>query len=93
MAKCNRCQRTNPDEAKFCMSCGNRLTAQHSTDADVRKPGLDGNKSAGQDGNWQLFWITLIGSLLISWLLFAVFHLPIFILGAILPLFWFSRKK
>jgi hypothetical protein len=44
-------------------------------------------------GNWYLFWITLGGSLVLSWLLMTVFHLPVFILGAVLPLVWFSRKK
>ena len=44
-------------------------------------------------GTCNLFWFTLAGSLLLSWLLAAVFHLPVFILGAIVPLFWFHKTR
>ena len=41
---------------------------------------------------WQVFWLTLGGSLVLTWLLVAVLHLPVFIIGAFLPLLWYSRK-
>lgn len=37
--------------------------------------------------------LTLALSLLISYVLMTVFHLPIFFLGAVLPLFWLGRRR
>jgi len=75
-----------PDHAKYCSQCGKKLELIETKQADK----IERNKTTG---SWNLFWLTLGGSLLLSWLLMAVFHLPVFILGVFLPLLWFSSKK
>lgn len=84
MKICEWCSSQNPDGANYCMRCGHELAAVGQN---------HGDDSGGPGANWPLFWLTLGGSLVLSWLLMVVFHLPVFILGAILPLVWFSRKK
>lgn len=83
MKICEQCQQSYPDDARYCMACGKILTLVEEQ---------QGQPAGNKGGNWQLFWLTLGGSLALSWLLIAVFHLPVFILGAILPLVWFTRK-
>ena len=85
MKICAHCQQGNPSDAKYCMNCGNRL--------DVGEPGQANRKPpAGAERGWPVFWLTLGGSLVLSWLLIAVLHLPVLIIGAFLPLLWFSRQ-
>ena len=84
MKICEQCRQAYPDSANYCMACGRLLVP-----ADEEQP-QPGGKSGG---NWNLFWLTLGGSLLLSWVLIAVFHLPVFILGAVLPLLWFSKNR
>ncbi len=43
--------------------------------------------------NSNIFLLTLGGSLLLSWLMIAVFNLPVFFLAAFLPLLWSTWKK
>jgi len=86
MKICKQCQQNYPDHSNYCLYCGKPLEL-----ADKEQPAqMDMNKFAG---SWKLFWFTLGGSLLLSWVLMAVFHLPVFILGVFLPLLWFCRKK
>ena len=83
MKKCEQCGQTFPDHANYCMTCGKSLATVHE------QPGrIDAENHRG----WKVFWLTLGGSLLLSWLLVAVLHLPVFIIGAFLPLIWYSRK-
>ena len=84
MKICEPCQQTYPNAANYCTVCGRQLTV------------LAENNEAREGksrGNWTLFWLTLGGSLLLSWVLMTVFNLPVFILGAILPLFWIAGNK
>ena len=83
MKICETCQVNYPDSANYCANCGNMLIQVDQEES------FSGNKT----GRWNLFWLTLIGSLAISFVLIAVFQLPVFILGAILPLFWLDKLK
>ncbi len=65
------------------MNCGSAL---------VSAPSGQGGRERRNVRGWQVFWLTLGGSLVLSWLLVAVLHLPVFIIGAFLPLLWYSRK-
>lgn len=82
MKICLQCQQTFPDHANYCISCGRALSSAPE----------DPMKTGANDKRWVLFWLTLSGSLVLSWLLVAILHLPVFIIGAFLPLLWFSRK-
>jgi len=84
MKTCKQCGHANPWQAKYCMYCGTKLA-----DETFGEPV---NNHQGR-ANCNLFWLTLGGSLLLTWIMVVVFHLPIFFLGALLPLIWFSRKK
>jgi hypothetical protein len=83
MKFCEQCHKTCPDHARFCMICGNAL---------ISAPPERGAEEVRNTRGWQVFWLTLGGSLVLSWLLVAVLHLPIFIIGAFLPLLWYSRN-
>lgn len=83
MKFCEQCQLDYPDQARYCMQCGREL-------APAPEKRQSGERHAA--GDWRVFWLTLGGSLALSWLLIAVFHLPVFIIGAFLPLLWYSRK-
>ena len=83
MKICETCQATYADDANFCVTCGEALVKE------VEVPGRKNKKTE----QWQLFWLTLGGSLLLSWTLIVVFHLPVFILGAVLPLIWWRSKS
>ena len=83
MKICEQCRARYPDEANYCMTCGRQLV-QMERDREPEKRFSEG---------WNLFFLTLAASLVLSWVFIAVLGLPIFILGAILPLFWFTRKK
>lgn len=85
MKICTQCQHGNPPDANYCMHCGYRLE-DNAPDQDPLK------QAAGTENGWSVFWLTLDGSLVLSWLLIAVLHLPVLIIGAFLPLLWFSRK-
>jgi len=65
------------------MNCGSAL---------VSAPSGQGGRERRNVRGRQVFWLTLGGSLVLSWLLVAVLHLPVFIIGAFLPLLWYSRK-
>jgi hypothetical protein len=42
---------------------------------------------------WSVFLISLVLSLGFSFLLMMVFHIPIFIVGGLLPLLWLGRRR
>jgi len=86
MKICKQCRQNYPDHANYCMDCGKPLELTEEEEANQ----IEDNKTAS---SWNLFWFTLGGSLLLSWLLMAVFHLPVFILGVFLPLLWFRSKS
>ncbi len=86
MKICKQCQQNYPDHANYCSHCGKQLELIGKEQPEQ----IDRNKTVG---TWSLFWLTLGGSLFLSWLLIAIFHLPVFILGLFLPLLWFSSKK
>lgn len=83
MKICETCQVSYPDSANYCTKCGKLLT----------KNSLGESFPGTKPGGWNMFWITLTGSLVVSFVLVAVFHLPVFILGAVLPLFWLDKIK
>ena len=87
MKICSKCNLYYENEARYCTQCGARLQL-----ADDLEESLKAQKSSFS-GNYNLFFLTLGGSLLLTWLLVVVFHLPVFIIGTVLPLLWFSRKK
>lgn len=82
MKRCTRCGIDYQDTANYCVNCGSALSARSpARGREQRKAGFD------------VFFLTLAGSLLLSWVLIAVFNLPIFILGAFLPLFWMRGRR
>lgn len=83
MKFCEQCQQSWPEHARYCMNCGRALVSATSGHDDRERRNARG---------WQMFWLTLGGSLVLSWLLVALLHLPVFIIGAFLPLLWYSRK-
>ena len=85
MKTCQICSTPNPDPARYCMSCGSRLEEEND------QPQSSGLRFS--PGGSQVFLLTLVGSLLLSFVLIAVFNLPIFVLGAFLPLLWTRRKS
>lgn len=82
MKRCASCGIDYPDDANYCVNCGR---------PPERLP--PGRAPRAARAGWKVFALTLGGSLLLSWMLIAVFHLPIFILGAFLPLFWSWGRK
>ena len=85
MKICQQCQQSNPSSALFGMHCGRRLQ-------DVEPDPDHGRATSGSGSRWLTFWMTLAGSVILSWFLITVLHLPVLIIGAVLPLLWFSRK-
>lgn len=83
MKFCERCRQEYPEHARYCMNCGDSLVAA---------PAAQESRYRTTAGGRQVFWLTLGGSLVLSWLLIAVLLLPVFIIGAFLPLLWYSRK-
>jgi hypothetical protein len=80
---CPQCSVAVPQEARFCPQCGVQLVfPQHPASSS-------GDFSVG----WGRFFMSLGLSLALTLVLTLVFHLPIFILGATLPLFWMSQRK
>jgi hypothetical protein len=71
------------ENARFCPQCGSLL---NRPDAFETEPSVQGT-------GWDRFFLMLVGSIGVSVLLTMVFHIPIFILGAVLPMFWLRRKR
>lgn len=82
MKSCPRCATTNPDDARFCMHCGQALP--------LSVPERDAMPRAR--GGFGVFSLSLAGSLLLSFVLIYVFKLPVFLLFGFLPLLWWRRK-
>lgn len=81
--QCLHCSALAPKDAHFCPQCGHRLVwPQHAF-----------KSSAGSGRGWGTFFLTLLLSVGLSLVLTVAFHLPIFILGAALPLMWIGRPK
>lgn len=84
--RCPNCSANLSRDARYCSQCGLQL----------QRPPAQPMRSEGGLGNWLGGLGTLMGtlmfSLIISLVLTAIFHFPIFILGAFLPLFWFGRR-
>ena len=82
---CPACRQANPDTARYCMSCGQRLEGRPPGE---RRPGLRFDWRGSR-----LFLLTLTGSLLLSFVLIVVFRLPIFILAGFLPFLWTYKRQ
>lgn len=82
MITCSRCMAQNPAGARFCMACGQPLPLDADFQTETRQP------AAG----FGLFGLSLLGSLLISFVLMFVFKLPVLFLFGLLPLLWWKRK-
>ncbi len=88
---CPACSAVVPEDARFCPQCGILL----SLPAGPQSPeSLSGRVSAprgfGLSGLGRFF-VMLLASMALSLLLSAVFGFPVFILGAVLPLFWWRK--
>lgn len=78
----------NQNPIQFCPFCGEKLpahVAQPITEVEVT-PTLSSYPMV-------IFMGTLLLSLTMTWVLNTVFHFPIFIAGAFLPLLFWPRKK
>ena len=85
MIPCPACRQANPDDARYCMRCGQALEAA----APRQRPGLRFDRRGSR-----LFLMTVAGSLLLSFILIFVFRLPIFILAGFLPFLWsYGRQR
>jgi hypothetical protein len=89
---CPHCLKTLPETdnnnpIQYCPFCGEKFPpslAQAVTEGDIIPTARN---------SMTLFIGTLFLTLALTWLLNTVFHLPIFIAGAFLPLFFWPRKK
>lgn len=81
--RCPNCSAQAPENARFCPQCGTLL----------EQPPVLSSPTPGPAAGWTTFLMTLGLSLLASLILTTVFHLPIFFLGAVLPFFWFGRRR
>jgi len=75
---CQYCSGEIPANARFCPQCG----------ANLAPPPLYGKPQSSLTA----LGLSLLISLAVTILLSMVFHIPIFILGAFLPLFWRGRR-
>lgn len=80
---CPNCSAEVPMNARFCPQCGFMLV--------VHEPSPE--KSGFFSGEWTPFFMSLALSLALSYILIMVFHLPIFLLGGVLPFFWLGRRR
>ncbi len=65
---CSKCGKENPDQAKFCSSCGNVLNLAESIIQNTSEPGSEINQ---QSKNLKIGWIIL--SVLIPFAGFAIY--------------------
>ncbi len=79
---CPNCSATLPDNARFCPQCGMLLTPPHVSSQ---------SPAAGKD--WLGLGTGLLLSLGISLLLTFVLGFPVFILGAVLPILFWGRRR
>jgi hypothetical protein len=79
---CPHCSANTPKDAQFCPQCGNRFVSSRPLVTPL----------APSHQGWSTLVFSLGLSIGLSLLLTLVFHLPIFILGAVLPLFWMGRR-
>lgn len=82
---CPFCSAAMPENAKFCPQCGQFV-------AKTTMPPNEDSAAGGFQSGFGTFALTLAGSLLLSAILMVVFHLPVLILGAVLPLFWLRPR-
>jgi hypothetical protein len=83
---CPVCGKANPANAHYCMYCGAPLEDRTSSD-------FTASEKKGPKPTFQAFWISLGLSLLVSFILILVFHLPIFVMGLFLPFIWQLRPQ
>jgi hypothetical protein len=81
--QCPNCSAMAPENARFCPQCGLMLVS----------PEPEAEGSSAEASGWSTFFMMLALSLGLSYLLTAVFNMPIFILGTILPFFWLGRRN
>lgn len=84
MMICPRCAHRNPDDARFCMNCGEPLGQPRG--------GVSEQAHRGTIGGFSAFGLSLAASLLLSFVLMYVLKLPIFLLFGFLPLLWWRRR-
>lgn len=81
--QCIHCSANAPKDAHFCPQCGYQLVSSQHPVSYLAKPSYA----------WGTLLMTLCLSIGLSLLLTVVFHLPIFILAAALPLLWVGRRR
>jgi hypothetical protein len=81
--RCPNCSVQSPENARFCPQCGMLL----------EQPPALSSPAPGPMAGWTTLLMTLGLSLLVSFILTAVFNLPIFFLGTVLPFFWLRRGR
>jgi hypothetical protein len=77
----------NINPIQYCPFCGEKLPPH------MAKPIIEVEVAPSPTNSIAIFMGTLLLTLALTWLLNTVFHLPIFIAGAFLPLFFWPRKK
>lgn len=85
---CPRCGSLIPASANFCPQCGADLSRFSPVD-----PPTEPGPSAGRQTGWGTFALTLVASLALTVVLSLLLGFPVFILGAVLPLFWWGRRR
>ena len=76
MKTCTACNSRHTDQASYCMHCGMPLQS-------VPDGGSESNEATG---SFQILLWSLVISLVISMVLFKAFHLPVFFIAGIIPL-------
>lgn len=80
---CPNCGASLPPGARYCPSCGE----------PVLQPEPEPLRQMKERPRFDVFFLTLLGSLALTFILVFVFHLPIFIFGAFLPFFWRRSRR
>ena len=78
MILCPRCNTPLPDEAQYCLKCGAGIKRKETVSPSYR---------------WDIFALSILATVGLSAVLMWVFHLPVLIAGAFLPLIWVGRRR
>lgn len=88
MKLCPVCGYTNPYDANYCSHCGYAYPPRVEPNSE---PPAGLRVEEQPKPRYDIFMASLVLSLLLSFVLIYVFHLPVFIIGLFLPFFWQMR--